>query len=290
MTYGTLYVVSTPIGNLEDITLRGLKILQHVDLIAAENTGHTRKLCSRYHIRSRLTSYNQHNRRAKGPALIERLKTGSHIALVTSGGTPAISDPGAMLIDAAMEEGIRVSPVPGPSAVIAALSVCGLRMDRFVFLGFLSNRPNRRKKELMELKDEPRTMVIFEAPHRIESLLRDLHEVFGDRRMVVLRELTKIHEEIRKGSAGSILESLDRDKIKGEYTIVVEGGTKGRECDSLDLEVKKRIGTLLREEKRGVKEIANRLSAELGLNYRTVYRECLTLKRQMENESAMDRP
>lgn len=279
---GILYIVSTPIGNLEDITIRGLKILKHVDLIAAENTGQTRKLCSRYGIRSRLTSYNQHNRKAKAPALISRLKAGSDIALVTSAGTPGISDPGAWLIHEAMDKGIRVSPIPGPSAAIAAVSVCGLQTDRFIFLGFLSSRPNRRKKELRDLKEESRTMVIFEAPHRVESLLKDLHEIFGDRRAVVLRELTKIHEEIRMGPVGSLFEGLDPDKIKGEYTIVVEGDKKGKEPGSLDSDVRGKITSLLKEENQGAKAIATRLSAELGLNYRAVYRECIALKKEME--------
>jgi 16S rRNA (cytidine1402-2'-O)-methyltransferase len=285
---GTLYIVSTPIGNLEDTTMRALKILKQVDLIAAENTKQTKKLCSHYDIRTRLTSYNQHNREARAPALINRLKAGSDIALVSSAGTPVISDPGAKLIHAAMDEGIHVSPVPGPSAVTTALSVCGLRTDRFIFLGFLSNRPNRRKKELTDLKDEQKTMVIFEAPHRVEGLLRDLHEIFGDRRVVVLRELTKVYEEIKKGSAASILEGLDEENVRGEYTIVVEGREKGKNREVLPSNVKERIRDLLREEKKGVKEIATGLSTELGLKYRTLYRECLTLKKEMGGRSTRE--
>ncbi|MFC1869484.1 16S rRNA (cytidine(1402)-2'-O)-methyltransferase [Thermodesulfobacteriota bacterium] len=177
---GTLYVVSTPIGNLEDITLRALKVLKDVDMIAAENVRHTKGFCNHYGIKTRLTGYNQHNRKGRGPDLIERMKAGSDIALVTSAGTPAVSDPGAMLIHMAIEEDIRVSPVPGPSAAIAALSVCGLRVDRFLFLGFLSNRPSKRKKELKNLVDEHRTMLFFEAPHRVKSMLTDLYGVFGD--------------------------------------------------------------------------------------------------------------
>ena len=279
---GTLYIVSTPIGNLEDITLRGLKILKTVDLVAAENTKYTRKLCSHFDIRTRLISYNQHNRKIKGPALIEKLKAGFHIALVSSAGTPAISDPGARLIQMAMDKGIKVSPVPGPSAAIAAVCVSGLRIDRFIFLGFLSSRSNRRKKELKDLREEEKTMVIFEAPHRIESLLMDLYEIFGDRHVVVLRELTKIYEEIKKGPVSSILEGLDKDKMKGEYTIVVDGKKKEKGRDSFDSKVKTRILKLLREERKGVKEISTRLSTELGLSYRTVYRECLILKKEME--------
>lgn len=221
--YGTLYIVSTPIGNLEDITLRALKILKSVDLIAAENVKHSKGLCRHYGIKTRLTSYHQHNRNVKGPELIKRLLSGSDVALVTNAGTPAVSDPGGMLINQVLERNINVSPIPGPSAVIAALSVSGLRVDRFLFIGFLSNKPSRRRKELRNLISEPRTMVFFESPHRIKAMLMDIKEILGDRQIVVLRELTKVYEEIKRGSVSSVLDELEEGKIRGEFTLVVAG-------------------------------------------------------------------
>ncbi len=177
---GTLYIVSTPIGNLEDITLRALNTLKRVDVIAAEGVRHSMGLCRHYGIKTRLTRYNQHNRKLKGPELIGRLKSGSEIALITNAGTPGVSDPGVSLIRRALEENITVSPIPGPSAVTAALSVSGLPGDRFRFVGFISNRSSRRKKELKDLVSETQTMVFFEAPHRIRAMLVDLMEIFQE--------------------------------------------------------------------------------------------------------------
>jgi 16S rRNA (cytidine1402-2'-O)-methyltransferase len=278
---GTLYVVSTPIGNLEDVTLRALKILKNVDLIAAENTRHTRGFCSHYDIKTRLVSYHQHNQRSRGPELIERLRKGSDIALVTNAGTPAVSDPGALLVNMAIEQNIRVSPIPGPSAAIAALSVCGLRVDRFLFLGFLSSRPNKRKKELRELIHEHRTMVFYEAPHRIKAMLTDLNNLLGDRYVVILRELTKVYEEVKRGHISSILEELKDHMMKGEFTVVLAGSEKREDGDLPNNNTHDMIKRLLHKNKMGVKEVATRLSQEFGLNYRAIYREGLIIKKGM---------
>jgi 16S rRNA (cytidine1402-2'-O)-methyltransferase len=275
---GTLYVVATPIGNLEDITIRALRILKDVDLIAAEEPDHTRRLCSHYGIRTKLTGYNQHNSPSKGPKLVETLKAGSNIALVTSAGTPAISDPGSFLINMAHEQGIKVSPIPGPSALAAALSACGLKVDRFVFLGFLPNRQGKRRKYLKGLLNEQRTMILYEAPHRILELLMDMEEIFGDRRIAVLRELTKVYEEIKRGSISGILKDMDENRIKGEFTIILAGSEKD---DVPDLDLKERIEELLKGKEMGAKEIATRLSGELEINYRVVYRECLNIMKDM---------
>ena len=280
---GTLYVVSTPIGNLEDVTLRALKILKDVDLIAAENTRQTRGFCSHYNIKTRLISYHQHNQRSRGPELIERLKKGSDIALVTSAGTPSISDPGSLLVNMALGNGIRVSPIPGPSAAIAALSVSGLHVDRFLFLGFLSNKTGKRKKELRDLVHEQRCMVFYEAPHRIKAMLKDMNEVLGDRYVVILRELTKIYEEIKRGTVSLILKELDDHILKGEFTVVLAGAEKRENEDFVDNKVRDTIKRLLLEKKMGVKQIATRLSKEFGLNYRTVYKEGLIIKKSMES-------
>jgi len=272
---GTLYVVATPIGNLEDITLRALRILKEVQLIAAENTEHTRRLCNHYGIRVKLTGYNQHNNVSKGQRLIEILKEGFDIGLVTSAGTPGISDPGSLLVNMAHEQGIKVSPIPGPSAVITALSACGLKVDRFVFLGFLPNRQGKRRIYLEGLSNEKRAMIFYEAPHRIKELLNDLYEIFGDRQISVLRELTKVYEEIKTGPISKILKDIGEDKIKGEFTIILAGNEKRGTISDIDL--KQKIEALIKMKKTGAKAIAIRLSEELGINYRHVYRECLNI-------------
>jgi 16S rRNA (cytidine1402-2'-O)-methyltransferase len=279
---GTLYVVSTPIGNLEDITLRALKILKKVDLIAAENTRRTRELCSHYGIKRRLVSYHQHNSKSRGPELIEKLKKGSDIALVSNAGTPVVSDPGALLINSALGEGIRVSPIPGASAAIAAMSVSGLSADRFLFLGFLSSKANKRKKEIKDLLYEPVTMVFYEAPHRIKAMLKDLNDILGDRYVVILREMTKVYEEIIRGPVGLILEDFEDHMLKGEFTVIVAGKQKsGNEGLPTD-KTRDMIKGLL-QNNMGVKEAAERLSQEFGLNYRAVYREGLNIKKGMEH-------
>jgi len=281
--FGTLYAVSTPIGNLEDITLRALRTLKSVDMIAAENVTHTRGLCTHYGIKSRLTSYNQHNRYAKTPELIKRLKSGLDLALVTDAGTPGISDPGVHLINRALEEEIRVTPIPGPSALIAALSVSGLATEQFLFLGFLSNKQGRRKKELKKLASEPHTMVFFEAPHRVKDMLSDLREILGDRQMVMHREMTKVFEEVKRGPVSHILKHLaPGSRIRGEFTLVVEGSGKEKAIHALSHETLGRIDELLAEPKMSVRDIAGLISSQEGLTYRQVYKECLVRKSPSE--------
>lgn len=216
-----LYVVATPIGNLEDITLRALRVLREVDVIAAEDTRHTRKLLERYDIHTPLTSYHQHNERTKAPALVRRLEAGENVALVSDAGTPTISDPGYHLVRAAAEKGVPVTPVPGVSAATAALSVCGLATDRFVFQGFLPAKRNRRKETLRELQDDDRTLVFYEVPHRIRESLTDMHEALGDRAVTVGRELTKVHEELLRGTLSQLAGEMDQQR--GEFVVVVAG-------------------------------------------------------------------
>lgn len=278
---GILYVVSTPIGNLEDITLRALRILKGVDLIAAESVKHSRKLCQSYGIKTRLVSYNQHNQRRKGAELIGRLKSGLDVALVTNAGTPGISDPGALLINQAVEEGLKVSPVPGPSAVISALSVSGLRAERFLFSGFLSHRSSKRRKELKDLMSEQRTLVFFEAPHRLQAMLMDLKDILGDRQIVLMREMTKVFEEIKRGLVSAVLKQLEPDNIKGEFTLVVAGREKNAKEGSIDRKTQRTIEKLLRENNMSIKDVATRISEEKGLTYRRLYKACLSIKREM---------
>lgn len=279
--YGTLYVVSTPIGNLEDITLRALKTLKETDLIAAENVNHSKGMCRHYGIDTRLISYNQHNRKSRGPEIINHLKKGSDIALITSAGTPAVSDPGSYLIGMAVAEGIKVCPVPGPSAVITALSVSGIRMDRFLFLGFLSSKAGKRRKELKGVKDEPRTMVFYEAPHRIRAMLIDLQNILGDRSIVLTRELTKIYEEFRRGKVSDIIKDVEQRGIKGEITLVVEGKQKDETEEVLDEAVLEKIEKVLKEGVYSVRDIAEELSEEEGFPYRAVYKECIRIKKTL---------
>ncbi len=276
---GTLYVVSTPIGNLEDITLRALRILEKVVIIAAENVAHTRGLCGHYRIKTRLTRYHQYNQKSKVPELLRELKSGNDVALVTDAGSPGISDPGALFVGRAFDEKIRVVPIPGASAVIAGLSVSGLSTEKFVFLGFLPNKSGKRKKELKKLIFETRTMVFFEAPHRLKAMLTELKEILGNRQMVMLREMTKVFEDIRKGPVSAILGHLTPDRIRGEFTLVV-AGSEEEKIDATDPQVVKRIEEMLKE-KMSVKDISGVLSSEEGLTYRQVYRKCLDRKKAL---------
>ena len=280
--FGTLYIVSTPIGNFEDITLRALRILKNVDLIAAESVQHSRGLCRHYGIKKRLISFNQHNQKVKGSEIIRKLKSGFDVALVTNAGTPGVSDPGGFLINRALEDNIKVSPIPGPSAITAAFSVSGMRSDRFLFLGFLSNRSGRRRKDLKELLYQPHTMVFFEAPHRMQAMLRDLMEILGDREVVILRELTKAYEEVIRGSVSSVLGRLKGAKVKGEFTLIVAGSENSEEACPLDEEAQKKIEKLLKEDRMSMRDIATQLSVEEGLAYRNIYKECLSIKRAMQ--------
>jgi 16S rRNA (cytidine1402-2'-O)-methyltransferase len=221
---GTLYVVATPIGNLDDITLRALRTLGSVDLIAAEDTRHTRKLLTRYDISCPLLSYHDHNKVTQAQRLLGLLQEGRRVALVTDAGTPGIADPAYHLLQVLLPHDIPVVPIPGPSAAIAALSVSGLPMNRFVFEGFLPVKSGRRRQRLEALREEPRTVVLYESPHRFVKLLRELVEHFGaERRVVVARELTKHYEEVMRGTAASLLESWQDRSVRGEFTVVVKG-------------------------------------------------------------------
>ena len=222
-TEGVLYIVSTPIGNLEDITLRALRVLKEVDLIAAEDTRHTRRLLTHYEIRTPITSYFEGNQIQKGEKLVARLKAGESIALVSDAGTPTISDPGYRLLIQCIEAGIPIIPIPGPSACIAAASVAGLPLHNFVFEGFLSPKSGRRKHQLTNLCKEKRTLIFYESPHRIISFLQDVLAVFGDRRVSVARELTKKFEEVFRGTVTEAIEKFQETSPRGEFTIVIEG-------------------------------------------------------------------
>lgn len=226
MTSGTLYVVATPIGNLEDLTVRARRILSEVDVIACEDTRHTRLLLAHYSVATPVVSYHEHNEARRTPELLLRLRQGENVALVSDAGTPALSDPGHLLIREAAALGMPIVAVPGASAVTAALTVSGLPTDRFVFLGFLPRKPGARRRALEEVASVPWTLVLFESPHRITAVLQDLLAVLGDRRVAMARELTKRFEEVVRGTISEALSRLEVHPPRGEFTIVVEGARR----------------------------------------------------------------
>lgn len=232
---GALFLVSTPIGNMEDITLRAISTLEEVDVIAAEDTRTTRKLLSVYGIRSSLISYIEQGPKGKGYRIVDLLKKGKKVALVTEAGTPGISDPGYGLVELCLSHSISVVPIPGASALTAALSVSGLPSDRFTFLGFLPTRSQSRRRYLEALQTEERTLIFFEAPRRLCSALRDILDVFGNRRASICRELTKMFEEVQRGTIADLLDRFDHGTVKGECTMVIDG------CRKKDLNYEKDI-------------------------------------------------
>ncbi len=218
---GILYLVSTPIGNLEDITLRAIRILKEVDLIAAEDTRRTRKLLTHYELRTPLTSYFEHNKIVKGKYLQDLLLNGKNIALVTDAGTPGISDPGEDIVRDSILVGIKVVPIPGPTALIASLSVSGLPTNKFFFQGFLPKKPKWKKEILEGLREERSTLIFYESPYRVKETLKTMLEVFGARQAVIVRELTKFYEEIKRGNLDELVKGSF--VLKGEFCIIVDG-------------------------------------------------------------------
>ncbi len=273
---GTLYVVATPIGNLEDITCRALRILREVDLVAAEDTRHSRKLLAHYGIATPLTSCFTHNELRKAEQILARLRAGASVALVTDAGTPGISDPGYLLVRLCRDQGLPVAAVPGPSAVIAALSVAGQPVDRFVFEGFLPSRAGARKARLRDLGGDPRTLVFYEAPHRLTASLRDLEEVCGpERGLTVARELTKLHEEVFRGTVTAALAHFSRERVRGEVVLLLAPAPVAAPAES----VRDALLRWQRETDLPRREIVKAVARELGLPGSEVYRESLSLPR-----------
>jgi len=233
-TKGILYICGTPIGNLEDITLRALKILKKVKLIAAEDTRHTKILLNHYQINTKITSYYEYNKFKKAPYLVEILKNGQDIALVSDAGMPGISDPGYALTNLALKNNIKIIPVPGVSALITALVVSGLPTDKFVFEGFLPRKIKERKRYFKSIENEERTIIFYETPHRLKRALKDMLDVLGDRKIVIARELTKKFEEIIRGDLIQVITEINTKEIKGEITLVVQGGIKKKGIDTID--------------------------------------------------------
>lgn len=270
---GTLYIVATPIGNLEDMTIRAIRILGEVGLIAAEDTRRTRILLDRHGIRTPLTSLYDQNEAKKSALILTKLQGGEDVAYVSDAGTPGISDPGYILVREAIARGIRVAPVPGASAVIAALSVSGLPMDSFVFLGFLPGKATRRKQLLASLVQEKRTLVFYESPRRLAGCLRDIDALFGQREVVVSREMTKVYEEFLRGAASRLLAGLGDLPVRGEVTVVVAGCPDAAPAYS-DAELLACCERLRAETGRALsrRDTADRVAMETGVPRRRIYR------------------
>ena len=269
---GILYVVATPIGNLEDITFRAIRVLREVAVIAAEDTRRTARLLQHYSISTPTTSLHEHNERSRTPSLISRLTRGESVALVSDAGTPVVSDPGALLVAAAHAAGIRVEPVPGPSAALAAVSASGLQAEQVLFVGFPPSRAKARNVWLDSLRDEPRVIVFFEAPHRIRDTLTDLIAIFGDRIAAIGRELTKAHEELVVAPISLHLERLTEPR--GEFTVVVSGSDPTRaghaELPPLDTLVRE-FGELTKTRPGTRRQIVKDLAEKYGVKARELY-------------------
>ncbi len=273
-----LYLVGTPIGNLEDITLRALRVLKEVDVIACEDTRQTQKLLNHYSIGTRTTSYHKHNEMTKSAELVKEMQEGASVALVTDAGMPGISDPGYRLIALAIRHQVPVVPIPGASAFLAALVASGLPTDSFRFSGFLPAKFGERRAALEAIKSSPRTQVFYEAPHRIVETLTDVVEVLGSaRHVVVAREVTKLHEEFLRGRAGEVLENLRvRDAVKGEITLLIGKAEEGARVETdafVRLSVRQRVEQIMAEEKVDEKAALKKVAKERGVSKSEAYRE-----------------
>jgi 16S rRNA (cytidine1402-2'-O)-methyltransferase len=276
---GTLYVVATPIGHRDDITIRALNILSRVDLIAAEDTRKTRRFLERHGITGSFISYHEHNEKERTPQILTKLHNGASIALVSNAGTPTVSDPGYRLINSAAGNDVSIVPVPGASAAAAALSVAGLPTDAFTFAGFLPKKKAKRLKLLDELAQEPRTLIFYESPNRIQTLINEIIDTMGDRYGVMAREMTKLHEEFIRGRLSEILQVLAaRSGIKGECTLLVTGWDQNRtvQWETVANEIRDQLSST----KEPVSKLAKKISQQYGLSKNKVYREALKIRRQ----------
>ncbi len=278
---GTLYVVATPIGNLEDITFRALRILREAGVIACEDTRHTAKLLQHYGIEKPTISYHEHNEAARAEELVARLEEGVNVAQVSDAGMPGISDPGYRVVRLAIERGISVVPVPGPAAAITALAASGLPTDSFQFLGFLPARSGERRSLLESLREAQLTTIVYEAPHRIAETMKDLVAVLGAERPVVLaRELTKVHEEFVRGSAAEVLASLQQREAKGEITLLI-GKSEGR-AEGVKKDIASRLQEIMREQQLDESAALKVLAKEQGISKSEAYRELQRTRRRLQ--------
>ncbi|MEN8231348.1 MAG: 16S rRNA (cytidine(1402)-2'-O)-methyltransferase [Thermodesulfobacteriota bacterium] len=270
---GTLYVVATPIGNLEDITLRALRILSEVDLIAAEDTRHTRKLLTHFDISTPTLSYYKEKEQERSAVIINKLLEGQTVALVSDAGSPGISDPGSILVQNAVAEDIRIEPIPGPSSLTAALSVAGIHDNTFVFLGFAPSRKKQRQDLLLSLCQEKRHLVFFEAPHRSYSFLQDSYDILGERSVVWCRELTKLHEELTRDSLSTVLAQCKDKKIKGESVFILSGAADAPEIS--DTKINELLAAYKKSDKKTLKDAVQSITKEYKLSRSSVYKQAL---------------
>jgi 16S rRNA (cytidine1402-2'-O)-methyltransferase len=271
MSKGVLFIVATPLGNLEDITLRAIRVLKEASVIACEDTRRTVKLLNRYEIRTPMFIYHDYNKLRAGVVLMRRLKEGESVALVSDAGTPAISDPGYELVREAIAADVPVEVVPGPSALVSALVVSGLPTDHFTFEGFLPNRKEKRKKALQSLAGETRTMIFYESPQRLGAFLAEAAEIFGDRKACLVRELTKVHEEILRGTLPELAaEIAGRVSVLGEVTLVVAGGQK-----TVEMSVEEIVKAALEDASGSSRDLAREIAERTGLSRKEVYAEIL---------------
>jgi 16S rRNA (cytidine1402-2'-O)-methyltransferase len=277
---GCLYLVGTPIGNLEDITLRALRILREADQVAAEDTRHTQKLMNHYEISRPLVSYHEHNEMTRAPELLIALEQGAKIALVSDAGMPLVSDPGYRLVTLCLRHQIPVVPVPGPSALLAALSASGLPNEEFLFVGFLPARSGERQRALERLRIEDRTIILYEAPHRIAESIAEALEILGDRPACLAREVTKLHEEFRRGKLSALATSLEERPARGEITLLIgsaDPADAGAHVDSAQ-SLSERVEELIRQAKLDRKEALKLAAKERGLTRRAAYDQLLQQK------------
>ena len=272
---GTLYIVATPIGNLEDITLRAIKVLKEVDLIAAEDTRHTLKLLNHLEISKPLISYHRHNEDIKTDILIKELEQGKKVALVSDAGTPGICDPGEEVIKKCIEEEIPIVPIPGACAMINALICSGLDTKEFAFIGFLPLNKKNRKEKLEEIKNATKTMILYEAPHKLETTLKDLKEIIGNRKIVLARELTKIHEEYIRESIDVLIEKAK--ELKGEFVLIIEGAEKKEENDFFKLSLQEHY-TYYEDKGLSKKEIIKQIAKDRNVNKNEIYQQFINNK------------
>jgi len=272
---GCLYLVATPIGNLEDITLRAVRILNEADQIACEDTRHTQKLLNHYNISKPLVSYHEHNEMTRAPELVLAMEQGQQIALVSDAGMPLVSDPGYRLVTLALRHHLGVVPVPGPSALLAALSASGLPNEEFLFAGFLPARSGERRRALERLRIEDRTIIFYEAPHRIEETLADDREILGDRPACLAREVTKLHEEFRRGTLSELIASLSDKPVRGEITLLIGAVPAEHRAAQRDSSqsLAERVDELIRQAKLDRKEALKLAAKERGLTKRAAYQE-----------------
>jgi 16S rRNA (cytidine1402-2'-O)-methyltransferase len=284
-TAGCLYLVATPIGNLEDITLRALRILKEADLVACEDTRQTQKLLNHYELRKRLVSYHEHNELTRAPELVIELEQGARVALVSDAGTPAISDPGHRLVALCLRHGIPVVPVPGPSALVAALAASGLATEEFTFVGFLPSRASERRRALATLAADQRTLVCYEAPHRLLETLKDALEVLGNRPAVIAREVTKLHEEFLRGHLEELLAKFRQRQPRGEITLLIGPGEPGAlaPAPSADLPLADRVTQIMRKDELDQKAALKQAARERGLSKREAYKQILLTRNVSKN-------